>query len=355
MVYLNFMDHTSFTQSDFNEKPKFNKKRSGVIVLILSLAIIGYFSFMLGSSSNTIEVQNKPAPFWQRVANIFRFASEPIDPDYIMPAKDDNRLNVLVLGMEGSDDINSNIGGPLLTDSMMLFSYNKTSDKAAVVSIPRDIYVKIDLNTKKTGKLNELYEYGYYHKNGGISYVEEMLSRITGIHIDKTVMIDFTAFKKLIDEVGGIDISLAQPFEEDKQWSYKFYLPAGPNHLDGEQALYYARSRFSSSDFDRARRQQEILFALKDKFAKLNFWSDPIKAVSILNTVHSNITTDFNIWDTKSLLSLAKNINSSNIKKYGISTDNLLYESRDSSGSYILLPKGDNFMQIKQFFKDNLK
>ncbi len=351
MVYLN--DQHNFIQPNFNEKPKFNKKRPGVIVLILFLAVLGYF---LGGKSNTIEVQNGSTPFWQKVAGIFNSFSEPVDPDYVMPTHDDNRLNVLALGMEGFDDLNSNIGGPLLTDSMMLFSYDKTTNKASVISIPRDIYVKVDLDTKKMGKLNEVYEYGYYHKKGGgINYVKEMLSRITGVYIDKTVIIDFTAFKRLIDQVGGIDITLAQPFEENKQWSYKFYLPAGLNHLDGEQALYYARSRFSSSDFDRARRQQEILFALKNKLAKLNFWSDPIKAVLILNTVSSNITTDFNIWDTKSLLSLAKNVSSSNIKKYSITTDNLLYESRDSSGSYILLPKGDNFTQIKQLFQDSLK
>lgn len=336
MVYLN--DQHNLIQPDFNEKSKFNKKRLGVIVLILSLAVIGYFS---------------PAPFWQKVANIFNFSSEPVDPDYIMPVGEPNRFDVLVMGIRGENDPDAQDGGPLLTDSMMVLSYDKTTKKASIISIPRDLYVKIDKNKKD--KINTAYEYGYYHKNGGINFTKELVSKITGVYIDKTVVLDFSSFEKIIDQIGGIDIVLAQPFQEDQQWGFKFALPAGPNHLDGQNALYYARSRFSSNDFDRSRRQQEVMFALKEKLTNLNFWSDPIKTLSILNSIRSNIKTDINIFDTKELLDLSKEINSSGkIKKYIMTTDNLLYESR-ADESYILLPKGDNFNQIKQLFQDNIK
>ena len=93
--------------------------------------------------------------------------------------------------------------------------------------------------------------------------MKELVSKITGVYIDKAVILDFFSFEKIIDQVGGIDIVLENPFEEKQQWGYEFSLPAGPNHLDGKNALYYARSRFSSSDFDRSRRQQEVMFALK--------------------------------------------------------------------------------------------
>ena len=81
--------------------------------------------------------------------------------------------------------------------------------------------------------------------------------------------------------------------------------------MDGKNALYYARSRFSSSDFDRSRRQQEVMFALKDKLKNLNFWSDPLKTLSILNSIRSNIKTDVNVWNTKEMLDLAKEVDSS--------------------------------------------
>ena len=348
MVYLN--DQHNFIQPDFNEKSKFNKKRLGVIVLILSLAVFGYF---LGGKSNTIEVKNEPVPFWQKVASIFSFASEPIDPDYIMPTQEPDLFDVLVRGLRGEDDPDAKDGGALLTDTIIVLSFDKTTKKASLISIPRDLYVKIDKNKKE--KINTAYEYGYYHKNGGLSYAKELVSKITGVYIDKSVVLDFSSFEKIIDQVGGIDIVLTKPFEEKQQWGYEFYLPAGLNHLNGKNALYYARSRFSSNDFDRARRQQEVIFALKEKLTNLNFWSDPIKTISILNSIRSNIKTDINIWNTKELLDLAKEVGSSGkVKKYVMTTDNLLYESR-ANESYILLPKGDNFSQIKQLFQDSLR
>lgn len=351
MVYLN--DQHNFTQPDFNGKPKFNKKRLSVVVLIFFVIIIGYFGFKLGTKANVIEVQNEPAPFWQKVADIFSFASEPIDPDYIMPEQELNRFDVLVMGLRGEDDPDAKDGGALLTDTMMILSYDKITKKSSLISIPRDLYVKIDKNKKD--KINTAYEYGYYHKNGGLSYAKELISKITGVYIDKAVLLDFSSFEKIIDQVGGVDVVLANPFTEKEQWGYEFSLPAGPNHLDGKNALYYARSRFSSSDFDRSRRQQEVIFALKDKLTQLNFWSDPLKTLSILNSVRSNIKTDINIWNTKELLDLSKDVDSSGkIKKYVLTTDNLLYEFR-VNGAYVLLPNGDNFVRIKQLFQDNLK
>ena len=348
MVYLN--DQHNFVQSDFNQSPKFNKKRLSVIILILSLIIIGYF---LGSKSNTIEAQNQQIPFWHKVASIFNLVSEPIDPDYIMPVQEPDRFDVLILGLRGENDPDAKNGGPLLTDTMMVLSYDKITQKASLISVPRDLYVKVDKNKKD--KINTAYEYGYYHKNRGLSYTEELVSKITGVYIDKGVVLDFSSFEKIIDQVGGIDIVLAKPFNEKQQWGHEFSLPIGSNHLDGKDALYYARSRLSSSDFDRSRRQQEVMFALKDKLTNLNFWSDPLETISILNSIRSNIKTDLNIWNTKELLNLAKKVSSSGkVKKYIMTTDNLLYESR-ANGSYILLPKDDNFMQIKQLFQDNLK
>jgi len=351
MVYLNRQHN--FIKPDFNERPRFNKRRFNTIVFVLILLTIGYFAFKLGITPNVIEVQNEPAPFWLKVASIFNLAPEPIDLDYIMPVEEPNRFDVLVMGIRGENDPDASDGGPLLTDSMIIISYDKTTKKASMISVPRDLYVKIDKNKKD--KLNTAYEYGYYRKNNGINFTKELISKITGVYIDKAVILDFSSFEKIIDQVGGIDIVLAKPFEENQQWGYEFSLPAGPNHLDGKNALYYARSRYSSSDFDRSRRQQEVMFALKDKLTNLNFWSDPIKTLSILNSVRSNIKTDINIWNTAELLDLAKEVNSSDkIKKFVMTTDNFLYESR-VSGSYVLLPKGDNFTQIKQLFQDNLK
>lgn len=339
-----------FTQPDFNNYQNQNKKRlKRVAILILILLIIGYAAFQIGSSISTIEITNDMT-FWQKFTNIFSFnADEPADKDYVMPDKEENRFDILLLGIRGDDDPNAKDGGPLLTDTIMILSYDKTLKKASLISLPRDLYVKINKNKKD--KINAAYEYGFYN-NEGIDFIKELISKITGIYIDKVIVINFSEFEKIIDEIGGIDITLTKPFEESGQWGYVFKLPTGVNHLNGQDALYYARSRYSSSDFDRSRRQQQVIFATKDKLTKLDFWSNPIKTLTALNTVRNSITTDLNIWSTGDLLNLAKEINdSAKITKYVISTENFVYESRVDN-SYVLLPNGNNFDQIKQFFKN---
>lgn len=311
----------------------------GMVMLIIT-------GFAVGSSSKEIRISEEPAPFWQKVANIFTFTEEE-DPDYVMPPEEKDRFDIVILGVRGEDDPDAKDAGALLTDTIIVFSFDKTTKKSSVVSLPRDLYVKVD--KRKAAKINSVYE------NKGLKYTKELVSKITGVYIDKAVVLDFSSFEKVIDAVGGIDITLAGPFEEPEQWGYGFYLPAGENHLDGENALYYARSRFSSNDFDRSRRQQEVIFALKDKLSEHSWWADPLKTLDIVTAISSNIQTDINIWNAKELMDLAGELNSADrVKRYVVSTENLVYESR-LNGAYILLPAGDNLAQIKQLFQDILK
>ena len=299
--------------------------------LIAAIAAAIYGTVILGTSSNTITHEQET------------------DPNYIMPAEEKDRLDILVLGMRGGDDPEAQEAGAYLTDTIIIFSYDKVSGKASVVSVPRDLYVKIG---DKQEKINAAFEYGLL-KDDEINHVKELFSQISGIYIDHATVIDFSSFEKLIDLIGGVDITLDKPFIEKTQWGYEFNLPVGQNHLNGKDALYYARSRFSTNDFDRARRQQQILFAIKDKLVQMDFFSDPLKALEIFNTIRSNIYTDIGLWDVRNLLNLADKVNAET-KHYVISTENLVYES-NINGSYVLLPVGDNFNGIKQLFHDILK
>ncbi|MEX2091012.1 MAG: LCP family protein [Candidatus Paceibacterota bacterium] len=330
---------TGYTRNDFNYHKPDRKRR---VFLIVGLAMIVIIGFAVGSSLKEIRVTAEQAPFWQKVADIFTF-TETEDPDYIMPNKEADRLDVLILGVRGEDDPDAKDGGALLTDTVMIFSFDKKSKKSSIISLPRDLYVKT--SNKKEGKINSIYE------NLGLKNTKDLLSKITGVYLDKAIVIDFSSFEKIVDAMGGVNITLAKPFVEQQQWGYEFYLPAGENHLNGKDALYYARSRFSSNDFDRSRRQQEVLFALKNKLAEHNWWSDPVKTLNIVTAISANIKTDFNILNSKELLDLADEINSTDkISKYIISTENLVYESRYNE-AYILLPVGDNLTQLKQLFQ----
>ena len=275
-----------------------------------------------------------------------------------LPKNEEHRVDILVLGIRGENDV---ADGGLLTDTILLASIDTQTGKAALVSLPRDLYIDtqgILANGDKLpikGKINEVYEKGYV-RNQGLTLATQVFSDLTGVHIDHAVLFDFQAFSKIVDTLGGVDITLAKPFSEKNQWGYEFSLPAGKNHLNGEQSLYYVRSRFSSSDFDRARRQQEVIFAIKKKATDLGFLANPSKITEMLGALKGNVRTNIQIWEIKDLLDATKNLKSETLKTSVLSTDNLLYETHDpSTGAYILLPKGDDFKIIKEYFKTILQ
>lgn len=341
-----------------------NKKRYVSVILYVVLAtVILFMAGRFGGGSNEIDISNGDSQnLWEKVTGLFNLSKdkEPTiddDPEYIMPKDDKNRWDILLLGIRGEDDENAEDGGALLTDTMMVLSYDQITKKISLVSIPRDLYVRI-YGTKKD-KINSAYEVGLLRKNG-LGFTRKLISRVTGIYIDNALVINFSSFKKIVDDLGGVDVTLEQPFSEKQQWGYEFSLPAGPNHLDGQTALYYVRSRFSSSDFDRAQRQQKVIVAIKDKILGLNLISDPIKTLTIINTLRTNIETDLNIWDTGGLIDIAKQFDGATgkINRYTITTENLVYESRiqtEAGNLYILLPAEDNLQGIKQLFQDILK
>lgn len=314
---------------------------------LIVLVIIGGL-FYLSEISHQIDILN---PFTPHDSTHILPVATP-DPNYAMPAKESNRLDILILGIRGENDPDAADGGPLLTDSIQVFSYDKSTKKSSLISIPRDLFVTI--HDQQKDKINSAYEYGLSHSSNGLQFIKDKISQITGVYIDQVVVFDFSSFKEIVDALGGVDVTLAVPFHEPKEWGFDFSLPAGLNHLDGQNALYYARSRYSSSDFDRSRRQQQIMFAIKDKLLALNFLSDPIKSFSILTLVRSDIKTDIGVWNFSELLDLVNKVKFDQIKKSVISTDNFLTESTDN-GAYILLPKGGTLADIKQFFQDSLK
>ncbi len=261
------------------------------------------------------------------------------DPQYQMPDNDKNRLDILVLGIRGKDDVEN---GGLLTDTILLFSLDATTGASALTSIPRDLTVRI--TDEKTEKINTAY--AHY----GLSGTRKLFSRISGISIDNIIVVDFEAFRSVVNALGGITVTLAKPFEESQQWGYEFTLPAGKNDLTGEQALYYARSRYGSSDFDRSRRQMQVIMAIREKAIALDLTGDPLKAFEVVSAVRKHIETDMNIFDLGTVKDLmAQQDKLGRIKRYYLTTENILYETT-VNGIYELLPRDGTLAHIKKFF-----
>lgn len=255
------------------------------------------------------------------------------------------------MGIRGAGDPN----GGLLTDSMLIASVRPFDNKIALISIPRDLYVTMpDLGEQR--KLNEAYEIGAEKFPGrGLEYVKSIVSDISGMTIHYAIIMNFAGFKDFIDSLGGVEITLDKPFSEPVPFAEgTISLPAGRQTINGATSLLYARARMSTSDFDRSRRQEQIIKSVYDKLLKTQILLNPYRLNKILNVVENNLKTDMKSWETEETIKLFSNLKSPQIKTRVIDDgpENLLYSSYNSGGAFILLPTGGNYEKIHEAVKN---
>lgn len=289
-----------------------------------------------------------------------------------LPSPEEDRIDVLVIGIrglngEGGDELEN---GEYLADTIILGSFNKKTHKAALVSIPRDLYVDMPSYGRKE-KVNSAYAIGQLPGfPGGLEYVHGLFSMITGVHIDHVVRIDFKGFQKLIDQVGGITIYRDTPFMEAKQWvhdgragktywrndkeGWTFYVPEGENHMSSEDALYYARSRYSSSDFDRMKRQQEVVTSIKSKVLSLGVLANPVKILQILKILedHLRIESFVEGEELQELIKMAQRAKIQDLTQVVLDdSESGLLVADTINGRFVLVPKSGDYSQIQELFQ----
>ena len=154
--------------------------------------------------------------------------------------------------------------------------------------------------------------------------------------------------------MGGVDIYLDKPFSENKQWGTDFYVASGLQHMNGNVALYYARSRYSTNDFDRARRQQQVLVAIKDKALQLGFLANPFKINSVLSILKNRIKMDLTLFDIIKFSRLTREVENNSIKHKVFSTEDGTLTQTFINGAYVLLPADGGFEKIREISKNIL-
>jgi LCP family protein required for cell wall assembly len=331
------------TREGSSKKRFYQKKKFKIfaVILIIVLAIGGYFAWKTGFVLNKISGSRSSS-----------FAS--LLSGGATPQSQDGRTNILLLGMRGADMP----GGGLLADSIMVASFDTKNNKVAMISVPRDLYVKIP-DTNENSKINAVYSHWESGGKGqGIPKMEAMLQTITGLKIDHAIVINFAGFQKLIDAVGGVDVRMPKGFAETQQFvegnecGGSFTLPIGTNHLNGEKALCYARARVQTNDFDRSKRQQVILKALKDKMISLGTLADFGKMNNILNIIGDNVKTDMTPDEMKGFYEQYSAMKDADIvqRVFENSEKGLLKVPVANSGlGYILFPIAgqDNYSQLQ--------
>lgn len=301
-------------------------------------------------------------------------------------------VDILLLGYGGG-----NHDGPYLTDSMMLVHMDPKTKKVFLISIPRDIWVKLPISAiGQYSKINAAYaigldDNGYPNKpsefkgsDGGGRLAETMVAQITGVPVEYFVGMDFSGFTKTIDTLGGVDVNVETTFDdyaypvedlkdtscghpqadinafiatvsaEPQIWAYfpcrykHVHFDAGITHMDGETALTYVRSRHSAqdgTDFGRAKRQRNVLLAVKQKILSVGFIS---KMLPFMNSLGDDVRTDLTLSDLTALAGHTMNFESYKIQTLALTDQNYLIDTVSSDGQDILSPKvgTDNWSDV---------
>jgi LCP family protein required for cell wall assembly len=284
-----------------------------VAVLILAVVVPQAFAGALTQAgretANEIFGEATPPP----VAGRPSVAPEP-DPSFLTTAAPDAsaspspapsatpsvpRINLLVIGVDAGVGRNT-----YLTDTMIVVSVDPVGETVSMLSIPRDMVdVPLPDGRTYTGKINSLASYARHHPRqfpgydaSGSDVLMDALGVLLGIEIDYYATVNLGGFVRVIDTLGGIDVNVERSFCDPSYTEYGyehgFSITKGRHHLNGYQALAYARVRkpAGESDFTRAARQQEVLSGVRDAIVGGRFLKDPIGLVKALGrTVSTNV------------------------------------------------------------------
>jgi LCP family protein required for cell wall assembly len=201
------------------------------------------------------------------------------------------RTNVLILGLDRRPEE----GNIVRSDTMILASVYPPDSHIALLSIPRDLYVEIP--GQEADRINTAHFWGEYQVNGGgPTLAMQTVEQNLGVPVHHYVRVDFDGFRAVVNAVGGIDIVVEEAIVDDQYPTADYgtmhiEIPAGPQRMDGETALRYVRSRHGSSDFDRARRQQQVLAALAQRMLTPSAWLRfPLLYLAMTDHVETNLT-----------------------------------------------------------------
>jgi LCP family protein required for cell wall assembly len=215
-------------------------------------------------------------------------------------------------------------GGSFRTDTMVLVILWPKEGQVSMISIPRDLWIYIP--TVGMQRINTAYQSGeiYGYEGGGPGLLRDTIEYNLGIRIDHTAMVEFDGFRRIVDTLGGINVPVSCPYTDwhlidpgydpnnSDNWSL-YTIQPGIDHMDGDLALWYARSRLKSSDFDRGRRQQEVLRAIFNQALS----TDTLARIpQLYNDFSSTITTDLGLGDLLKLALYAPKLTNANIRSY---------------------------------------
>jgi len=316
------------------------KKILKIMALCFSVAavfaVIFFYKFLSASGKIFSADEDEKTSVARQLSDLI------IHPSGQLKGEENGQVNILLLGIGGDGH-----SGGQLTDTIMIASIKPQTHEAALLSIPRDLYVEVE-GTNIKSKINAVKATGdRTAQKNGIELLEKTVEDVSGLHIDYFVQLDFQGFVRIIDSVGGIDIYLENDINDPMYPNFSlgydpFYIEKGWHHLDGATALKVARSRHSAmGDFDRIKRQQEVIKAFRQK-AYEKYSSADIGAFSeMFSSLSQNLRTDIEPKEIPRFYQIAKEIKSHNITAQTVDTEKYLRSINVGLGSTLGTKTGD--------------
>ena len=329
------------------KKPKRIWLRVLIILIVLLGIVAGLVGYSIYKSYNKVVVKNLGS-------SAVGLKSDVVEPEKLK-GEGDGRINILLLGVGDSGH-----AGEQLSDTLIVASYDPATKDTAMLSIPRDMYVKIP--GYGYSKINSAHAYGEQQKEGsGPELAKKTVSEFLGIPIHYYLRTDFSALKQAVDMVGGVDVEVEQsltdpeyPCEKNENIACGFSIMEGQQHFNGSVALKYARCRKGDcgDDYGRAKRQQDILIALREKANSQNILTNPIKINEILGIVGENVRTDLSAWEIERLSKIIKDIEPSliNSKVIDNKTTQLVTDTNIAGASVVIPVAGVGYYKDIQAY-----
>lgn len=235
----------------------------------------------------------------------------------------EEQVNILIMG---SDQRVGEIG--FRTDTIILLSINTREPSASMISFPRDLYIYVPGWTYQ--RINTVMYFG------GFPLMKETFQYHFGITLDHHIIVGLEAFMETIDSMGGIEVDVGQKLTDHRTGYGNFTVKEGEYLMDGVTALWYARARYTTSDFDRSRRQQEIIAGIANRLLSINGLES---ADELYDIYHKYVATDLKWLDLAPLVPIAARIGSpSNVEHYFVGRGQVIPWTTPG-GAMVLLPQ----------------
>ena len=337
-----------------------NSLRAGIVVAAMFL-LIGGFLVVKGYFK-----LNKVFKGGGNAASL----QENVNPS-LLKGEGDGRVNILLMGKGGDEH-----EGADLTDTIIMASIDPVNKKAALVSLPRDLWVSVPgYGSRKINSIYALAKQNALSQNpkdkdaaekAGITKLQGVVSQVFDMPVHYYGMVDFIAFKQAVDTVGGVDINITSDlavserlWDETTRKNYYLNVTPGQQHFDGQRALFFTRSRHTSArgDFDRAERQRVFISALSQKVLSAGTYTNPVKVSQLLDNFGDRVSTDMSIDDAMRLMSIMKGAGG-NYESIGLSDPGRAFLTTGMiSGQSVVLPVAGvgNYKEIQTYVHSHLK